>query len=177
MKPRKTQGALCRSGLALGDEVGRQPMHKTLGDLFMASRGKPVEFQGQKVFPIWSLSINNGALLEVEWIGAKHPGQGLGLSAQGGTMLVNGHKGARFSIWQETAPHRLVVEPQPGKAAMTIKVWNIWRDTFGAEQAWVGNAGMLVEESAVDTLLHCSKGGDKPDFQSLVVRIHIRHAS
>ena len=53
-------------------------------------------------------------------------------------------------------------------------MWNSWRDGQGAMQAWVGDAGMLVEEGEGGRIvLRCSDGFDRPSFDDLVVELEL----
>lgn len=64
---------------------------------------------------------------------------------------------------------------EPGKKTV-LKLWNIWRGSMGGvdvTQAWLGNAGMRIEQSASgkELLLHCSDGEGPVEFSDLDVRI------
>jgi hypothetical protein len=64
------------------------------------------------------------------------------------------------------------VRPRSSRTPATLRVWNAWRDSTGTMQAWIGEAGMLVEEPARgEFVLRCSDGFDAPTFGDLVVRI------
>jgi hypothetical protein len=97
--------------------------------------------------------------------GAPRP-QGLRLRARGGRMLVNGQDLEDVVLWADTAPPEVVVALRPAQS-MTVRAWNVWRDDRGAMQAWIGDAGMLVEPGR----LRCSDGYDRPSFTDLEVTL------
>jgi hypothetical protein len=45
---------------------------------------------------------------------------------------------------------------------------------MGDTQAWIGNAGILIEQRADHVVLRCSDGYDEPTFDDLVVTVSIR---
>jgi hypothetical protein len=64
-----------------------------------------------------------------------------------------------------------VVPAGPGDA-MTIRIWNEWRDSGGTMQAWIGDAGLVVE--ALDPnhfVLRCSDGFPPQSFTDLVIDV------
>jgi hypothetical protein len=56
------------------------------------------------------------------------------------------------------------------KVACELKIWNVWR-VNSVVQAWVGNAGIVINEEGGVTKLECSGGADLVDFSTLVFHI------
>lgn len=57
---------------------------------------------------------------------------------------------------------------------MSVRIWNAWRDDAGTMHAWIGNAGILIEELPNKvTILRCSDGFGGPAFDDLVVRLKL----
>ena len=102
--------------------------------------------------------------------------QAVRLKARGGRVVINDQPDDDVVLWSDTAPSVLVasLRPQSSRKPMTLRIWNAWRDPAGVMQAWIGDAGMLVEEqSPGDLVLRCSDGFDAPTFDDLVVRLKL----
>lgn len=49
-------------------------------------------------------------------------------------------------LWTDTMPQSVVLQCLTTKLS-ELRVWNYWRDERNVTQAWIGNAGMVIEES------------------------------
>jgi hypothetical protein len=76
-------------------------------------------------------------------------------------------------FWTDTAPRLFEVIVDPPAGGGSIKVWNEWRDSTGVQNAWMGNAGMVVTVNDDVISLKCSDGIGEPSFDDLVVSIRI----
>jgi hypothetical protein len=57
---------------------------------------------------------------------------------------------------------------------MLVRAWNVWRDDSSTIGAWVGNAGMLIEDLGDSRVrLCCSDGFGEPTFDDLVVDMRV----
>ena len=105
--------------------------------------------------------------------------QGLRLKARGGVLEVDGQLLDDVVLWSDSAPSSVEAlgHPREGDAVL-VRVWNVWRDSAGTMQAWIGNAGMLVdEEPGGAILLRCSDGFDDPSFDDLTAELRVVRAS
>ena len=106
--------------------------------------------------------------------------QGVGISADGDWLTVNGEKSKQFALWTATAPSMVEIDVKPlrGREALAVRIWNIWKhERWGSTMAWVSNAGLLVEprgDTAVT--LYASAGPDGPTFDDLTVDVTFERA-
>ena len=142
-----------------------------LSELFMKSKGQPIEIDGEAIHAMFSLSFSPGKhLLEVRKISFKpalHPG--LAFRIKDGSMLIAGQKLERFNLWAESSPEVAQVLITARKNCR-LNVWNIW-SVNGATDAWVGQAGMKISTCAMTSELACSGGSTVRDFGCLVVEL------
>lgn len=134
------------------------------------SKGAPVILDdGRAAVAIWQRQIAKMERVRIRRVSAvESPTQALRLMVDGGTLFVNGQQLTDVVLWADTSPSIVEMEVQPKKRRATLKVWNAWRDD-GVMQAWLGNAGMLVEDTAQGVLLRCSDGIGDADFSDLLV--------
>jgi hypothetical protein len=147
-------------------------MAERLSERFQAAQGAPVELDGRLVHMLHELPpLTAPAELRLGLrAGAPRP-QGLRLRARGGRLVIAGRELDDVVLWTDTAPPEVVVGLRPA-GTLTVRLWNVWRDGSGAMQAWIGDAGMLVE----DGLLRCSDGFDRPSFGDLEVTLALETA-
>jgi hypothetical protein len=147
-------------------------MAERIAERFSAARGAPVELDGRLVHMLHELPpLTAPADLRVALrAGAPRP-QGLRLRARGGDMVIDGRTLDDAVLWTDTAPPEVLVALRP-RATMTVRLWNVWRDGAGTMQAWIADAGMLVE----DGRLRCSDGVDRPSFGDLEVTLALSPA-
>lgn len=146
-----------------------------LSDLFQASSGAPIDWEGQRVQMMYELNAEVDQDLEIRFkdLSPARP-QGLRLRARGGVLDVNGSRLEDVVLWSDSAPEVVNVKlvPAKGKGPMNVRLWNTWRDAAGTMHAWIGNAGMLVEHhDDGSTDLRCSDGFDEPTFDDLVAML------
>jgi hypothetical protein len=94
------------------------------------------------------------------------------LKLRGGHLDINEQQLDDVVLWTETSPsptHATIRATSRKPAA--LRVWNAWRDNSGTMQAWIGNAGILVEEQSNEVTLKCSDGFDEPTFDDLIVKL------
>jgi hypothetical protein len=97
--------------------------------------------------------------------------QAIRLKARAGTIWLNDQPLDDVVLWSDSMPPVVTaaLRPQSSEEPMTLRVWNAWRDPTGTMQAWIGDAGMIIEEPSPDTVvLHGSDGFDAPTFDDLV---------
>lgn len=148
-----------------------------LAERFQESRGAPVEWQGHTVHMIYETSVAADEALRIEFTepSPARP-QALRLRARNGQLEVDGQLLDDVVLWSDSSPSTVVAaaHPREGKKAVSVRVWNAWRDPVGTMQAWIGNAGMLVDEDSEGVVwLRCSDGFDDPTFADLVATVQI----
>lgn len=154
-------------------------MTSKLSELFLASSGAPIEWEGQSVQMMYELHAAGTEEFEItfEQPSPARP-QALRLRARGGVLEVNGSRLDDVVLWSDSASDSVIVRVVPDKgrrAPMNLRLWNAWRDPEGTMQAWIGNAGIRVEQrDDGSTVLRCSDGFDEPTFDDLVAVIKPR---
>jgi len=135
---------------------------KTLQYAFIESKGAPLDVNGQVVQQIDKLKIREG-LVVVKLISPLNGSQGVCLKAPGGgIVLSNGSTAEAVHIWNEgglpsTIEH--AVRCPTGE----LRIWNVYRIRHRngtiTEEAWTGNAGMVVTAIDGNTRTYeCSDG-------------------
>ncbi|HEY3352554.1 MAG TPA: hypothetical protein VGQ83_04850 [Polyangia bacterium] len=131
-----------------------------LADRFAASHGQPVEVEGRTVHALYLRELSPGQTFTVSLFSKPRPGlvQGLRIKVTRGTLTVARTNTADIVLWADTAP-RTVELRYGGPKNRDLKVWNCWRDQDQVMQAWIGNAGMVVEERGMGrVVLRCNIG-------------------
>jgi hypothetical protein len=146
-----------------------------LAERLAAAHGAPIEVDGKLVHMLFELPpIDVPAQLRIALRAGSARPQAVRLKVREGTLLVSGERADDVVLWSDSAPPVVTASVRPlsaGKPA-TLRVWNAWRDPAGTMQAWIGDAGMLVEEPGPgEFVLRCSDGFDAPTFDDLVVRL------
>lgn len=153
-------------------------MTKPISKLFEEAKATCVDWEDGPLYGLYEMPAPSGLLVEI--LRSKpSPIQGLTLKAYGGVLRINDVEAPEMLIWADTAPDRVTVafKPWEGRKAK-LKIWNVWRGNVGGAdvtQAWLGNAGMRIEEVAggKELLLHCSDGEGPVDFGDLEARVII----
>jgi hypothetical protein len=148
-------------------------MNKTFGEQFMESQGAPIEHGQFAVLPVFTRAIQATTKIELQCrTSSRRIAQGLRLAVTNAVLEVKDTSDREIVLWMESAPPivKLLVKPEKGKSSV-LKIWNVWRDERGTQQAWIGNAGLWVEDQEEKMVLHCSDGVGEPDFEDLVVEL------
>jgi hypothetical protein len=143
----------------------------TLALRFQRSKGQPVQHEGNEVFPLYQRPIPKGRWrITISRIAAKDtPVQGLRLKASIGKFQINGQCLSDVILWADTSPDNLTFYLSSNKDVV-LKVWNVW-SVSGILQAWIGNAGMLIQDRESDVKLECSDGVGDVSFGDLIASI------
>lgn len=149
-----------------------------LSTRFAESGGRPIDVDGRWVRPTYEiagLDVQSELSVKREAVKSLRP-EGLRLKALDGELNIEGMTYNEVVLWSDTSPEIVTVQFKPATlGVMGVRIWNVWRDQMGVMQAWIGDAGMIVDEIAKDLMvLRCSDGFAPPDFSGLVVRISIR---
>jgi hypothetical protein len=152
-------------------------MTKPISDLFGEAQSACVEWEGGPLYGVYELEAPDA--FDVEFLSfASKPVQGLNLTVYDGLLEIEGVEGRTMLLWHDTAPPVVPVIVKPAKGKKTIlKIWNVWRGKVGGvdvTQAWLGNAGMRIDQVANQLTLHCSDGEGPVDFGDLQVRVTLK---
>lgn len=132
----------------------------TLAERFAKSRGEPQDVGGTLVHNIYRRLVAAGEALRVRRIRAvAAPVQGLRVKVDKGTMTVNGRELQDVVLWADSAPSEVELVCHTGKHATgELRVWNCWKERDGVMQAWLGDAGMTIEDGRERVGIRCSDG-------------------
>ncbi|WP_050553994.1 hypothetical protein [Pseudomonas fluorescens] len=146
-------------------------MEETLSSIFMRTKGKPITFNGTTVVAIMEIEITKPrTVFSIRRLGATNGRvQGLALKTVSGQIVLDGSRDGypEIILWSDSSPDAVEIEVF-SKVGSTLKIWNVWKSTFGIN-AWVGNAGIHVCESDSKMTLECSDGVGDVDFSDYVV--------
>lgn len=144
-----------------------------LTELLAEAGGGPVTLDdGRNVVMLHELGpFERDTSLRVKMQASSEHLQGLVLEVRSGTLEVNDAASNEMVFWADTAPPEFAVMVKPDGSPTTIRAWNVWLDHRGVEHAWIGDAGIVVQQAEHRTTLLCSDGFDAPTFDDLTVQI------
>jgi hypothetical protein len=121
---------------------------KTLQEQFLDSRGAPLLVNGVEIVQIDRIAVRRGKVRLVAKVA--YEGQGIALKAPSGAIkLSDGREVSVLHIWFDPGLP-LEVTHELDCPDGELRVWNIYRTVHpnGAvtEDAWTGNAGMVIAE-------------------------------
>lgn len=147
---------------------------ETLSSQFQREQGKPILFDGKIVQPIFKLKLEKYSnFIVISRISSReNPEQGIRIKVERGEIYLDGKKYKEIILWESTSPKSVDIEVI-SKGQAELKIWNVWRiDTL--INAWIGNSGMVVNETSNRCLrFECSDGVDAVDFSNLLFNVSI----
>lgn len=152
-------------------------MNKPISKLFEEARSPCVGWEGDSLYGLYEFPAPDS--FEVEFLSSiDAPVQGLTLKVYGGVLEIEGVEAQEMLLWCDTAPPKIpvTVRLEPGKSAI-LKIWNVWRGRVGGHdvtQAWLGNAGMRIDQKCNQISLACSDGEGPVDFGNLRARVTLK---
>jgi hypothetical protein len=142
----------------------------TFAEQFEAGRTDRIDVSGGPVFSIYRRQVRDGDIVRVSFAHARAaPVQGVRLKLHGGSIAVADQKLKDVVLWADTAPGGDTVLRMAGKGE--LRLWNCWRDGIGVTQAWLGNAGMRVEDAGVDRIRLSCNSQPEITFNDLIVDV------
>jgi len=100
------------------------------------------------------------------------PAQGLRLKVDKGSVVVDGRKYKDVVLWADSAPADVEVTCDTGKnSTAELRVWNCWKEDDGVMQAWLGDAGMVIDEHDQRVSIRCGDGTHPFDPRDLEVEL------
>src|SRR3954468_4461256 len=159
------------------------PLEPSMMDQF-AEAGGPVEYMGALVHPSYTLMLEQGDVVRIDWLETASPRlQGLvlrlrvrgraGKKGEGGLLRYRETQAPGIALWIDTASPTSDVECVEVSDGAVLRVNNIWQLPDGRVGERMNNFGIKVEEvSANAVVLSCSDGHRaRPNFDDLVVRL------
>jgi len=160
-----------------------RPLEPSMMDRF-AEAGGPVEYDGSLVYPSYSLPVQQGDLVRIDWLSSASPRlQGLvlrfrlagraGKKGEGGPLRYRDTEAPGIALWIDVAGPTCDLECVRARDGAVLRVNNVWLLPDGRVGERVNNFGIKAEQIAPDAaVLSCSDGHrPAPSFEDLVVRI------
>lgn len=86
-------------------------------------------------------------------------------------MEINRVQAKESRLWTDSAPERVDVRAVALPRLRQLRIWNTWKTRYGAEDAWTGNFGMLVDSDDGGLSFRCSDGLGEAEFADFTFRI------
>ncbi|RIV26397.1 hypothetical protein D2Q93_04295 [Alicyclobacillaceae bacterium I2511] len=161
-------------------------MRLSLAEMLGEAQGGPISFGAKSVHMSYTFNVNPGQEFEIEFLRYKnsHPPyrQGIEISVdrRQGYLALDDHdnetKYTRPIFFTDTAPNKIRFRCFPKGDSGIMRIWNVWiySKEVNRVDAWIGNAGLYVEQLN-DALyeFHCSHGPGEVDFEDLVFRVQL----
>ncbi len=147
----------------------------TLSELLAQSKGQPIRWQEHWVHAIYRVKAHDGLTLCLRWTrrGPTTPVQGVSFQLKGGRFSVLGTKSSGVVLWADR-PEDVLLRCE-GRGVKELSLWNCWRDSRGVMSAWVGNAGMLIDDRDPHVIrFRCNSNPDEITFDDLGFEIRIQ---
>jgi len=155
-------------------------MAVTLAGMLANAKGGPIDYEGRSVMMGYRLPVTKGQEVFIEILKSNNTDeQGFIVSVDKnkGSIEIEGEKLEYPVFWTETAPKALSFKCYPKKGTGELLIWNVWRFDKHTDRidAWIGNAGLYVEEHKDGGfILHCSNGMNRVDFEDLVLSVKVK---
>ncbi len=147
----------------------------SLAEMFIKNKGEAININGGLVVMSQKLEVKTDQYVKIEFIRSKNDyrqGIELSLDKRKGCIEVNNQKLNSPVFWKDTAPSTIIFKCFPKKETGQLNLWNIWQYIDDRVDAWIGNAGIIVEQEDEGIFLfRCSSGIGDIDFDDLVFRL------
>ncbi|GAA1634233.1 tetratricopeptide repeat protein [Nocardia ninae] len=138
---------------------------------------EPIVLRGSKVYPMYTEQVGpDPTAVTVTLLSAAPPaglrGLGMGLSVVDGYVGLNGRRLNGVDVWSDALVGGIsfdIIGTAPGTL---VTLTPVWVDGFGEQKSWVGNYGIVVENTPDGrVVLWCSIGEGPANFANLVVEV------
>jgi hypothetical protein len=147
-------------------------MSTTFGEQYLENKSHLASWHGEPVFGSIRLAFSAPTELVVDCsFGRADPPQGVAVRLRGRKGRIAGVDAERFVLWDHS-PFPVAVEMRASRRPFEVGVWNVWADARGTTNAWVGNAGMRVEEHDARHIRLAGNAGPNPvTFEDLRIDV------
>lgn len=147
---------------------------KNLSELFQESRGARIAFGDRTIWSLFEIDLPGGESRVEVTFRTRPVGHGIRLRVTRGSLVAGGLTTSVVDLWPETAPSTDSVAVSGVTQPAALKVWNVWRTEGDVTQAWIGNAGMLVEPTHPGGWeFSASSGSGSIDFLELLFAVRL----
>ena len=136
-------------------------------DLFVASKGKPIVFNGRtlQLFDRIAISDNQEVTLKFESIGSDWR-QGVRISTDGSFEINNQKIRKSIVLWHDTAPPEVALRVHTNSGE--LRIINVWDTGTGLMQSGHNGAAMIVQLTPHGRRYQCNDGHPDEDFDDLI---------
>ena len=144
-------------------------------DLFMASKGAPVEYKGRLIQMSDHLCLSDGCIIRVKIESTNSDWrQGIRLDVDRGFEVEGQVIKKAILLWHDTAPEEVIIKVRTKNGQCRVR--NIWDTGNGAVQSWYNAAAIIVETTPYGKRYHCNDGKPDDDFDDIIFSIEIMTA-
>ena len=146
-----------------------------LSDLFEGAQARTVSWRGETVYSLFELpALTTGVTIRIRFDrqNRERP-EGLRIRVRDGALRLADQDLDDIVLWAATVAGPVEGQIRSEQSGVNVRIWNCWRDPVGVMQAWIGNAGMLVEPTDSGVLLRCSDGYGGVTFDDLVATVEV----
>jgi hypothetical protein len=141
-------------------------------DLFLKSKGQPVDYDGRVIQMVDRVPVENGQEIHVAFESTNSDWrQGVHLSTDG-SFDVNGQTIKKAVVlWRDTAPSEVVLKVKSKNGECLVK--NVWDVGDGVVHSWHSGAAMIVEQSGSVRRYRCNDGRADDDFDDVIFSLRL----
>ncbi|MFI9405083.1 tetratricopeptide repeat protein [Nocardia sp. NPDC052316] len=138
---------------------------------------EPIVLRGSKVYPMYTEQVGpDPTAVTVTLLSAAPPaglrGLGMGLSVVDGYVGLNGRRLNGVDVWSDALVGGITFDIIGTAPSTLVTLTPVWVDGFGEQKSWVGNYGIVVENTPDGrVVLWCSIGEGPANFANLVVEV------
>lgn len=139
--------------------------------LFNEAASHVIEYEGQPLYSVYRVDLAPSAEMRVVFKSYEaEPVQGLIFKSKSGRLAVGDEVLPSFVLWTDTASEVVPVKNSSRKA-VTVSIYNCWRDASGGPMSHLGSAAMRVDRDTNVITLRASDWTSPPCFEDLVAEI------
>ena len=137
-------------------------------ELFLKSKGKPVEYNGKEVRMMDEFPAKDGdaLILSMEKFNSEWK-QGIHLETKGFFLVNNQKIKNTIVLWQDSAPKTVEFELSLKKQGSII-VKNVWDTGDGVMHSWHHGSGIIIEDIPDGKRYFCNDGHPDDNFDDIV---------
>lgn len=152
-------------------------MDGELAFLLGEQSGGPIEYNGKNVVMVFEKEVRKSQSVQIEVIHFDEIKQGIAILIDNweSAIIFQGKPYVHPVFWMPS-PRIIEFSCQTRDEIGKLSIWNVWECPYYQNtDAWIGNAGMYIDEVAKDTyIVHCSNGTGEVDFDNLIFKITMK---
>ncbi len=137
-------------------------------ELFLKSKGKPIEYNGKEIRMMDEFPVKDGdtLILSMEKFNSEWK-QGIYLETKGAFLVNNQKIKNKIVLWQGSTPKTVEFEVSLKKSG-SILVKNVWDSGDGVMHSWHYGSGIIIEEIDDGKRYFCNDGHPDDNFDDLI---------